>query len=208
MELKSNGGFWDAMSLDDARGFLWGHGVGPDHPSRAVAHKWLYSQPRASKTRPTILEVPCAAGAEYEALSKVGEVTCMDRTPVMLEVIQERYPEARTVAGDIRKIPLDDGSFDYVYARAIFEHLPSLEDTKLAMEECVRVARLGCVFSFFLPPGDTESIDWNGQFFNNHYRFEDIMSVLAPLGKVSFEKVSVEGTDFVDDGLIFYVKKA
>lgn len=209
MELTSNGNYWDSYTLEDARGFLWGESVGPAHPSRLAAQKGLQKLMAATKGTKSILEVPCAAGAEYEALQALGDLTCMDRTPVMLNALKKRYPEAKTIQGDIREIPVKDGAFDWVYARAIFEHLPSMTDVKLAMGECLRVSREGCVFSFFLPPGDHEEIDWNSQFFNNRYRISDVLHALSELGAkvLSVENVSVEGTPYLDDGLIIYVKK-
>lgn len=204
---RDNGKFWEDYTLEDAKAFLWQEAVGSKHPSRLAAQKFLAKI--AKKSPITILEVPCAAGAEYEALSKLGDLTCMDRTPVMLRALQERYPEAKTLEGDIRCIPLEESQFDWVYARAIFEHLPGIEDVHEAMRDCLRVSKKGCIFSFFLPPGDEEIIAWNGSYFNNTYALKDIMRVLQNCGvkEISTEKVSVKGTPYMDDAMIFYVTK-
>lgn len=204
---RDNGKFWEDYTLEDAKQFLWSESVGSKHPSRLAAQRFLAN---AGKNGPiSILEVPCAAGAEYEALSKFGDLTCMDRTPVMLRALQERYPEAKTLEGDIRCIPLEEGQFDWVYARAIFEHLPGIEDVHEAMRDCLRVSKKGCIFSFFIPPEDQEIIAWNGSFFNNTYALKDIMRVLQNCGvkEISTEKVSVKETPYMDDAMIFYVTK-
>ncbi len=204
--LRDNGNFWDGFSVEDAKGFLWQHEVGREHPSRKAAQDGIKAHfPKAK----TLLEVPCASGAEYEDLAKRWVLTCMDRTTPMLAALKSRYPEAQVLQGDIREIPAKDGAFDVAYARAIFEHLPSIEDVALAMKECLRVSKMGAVFSFFLPPAKDASIAWNGSFFNNTYALADVEAAILASGAKSFAKedVSVEGTPFVDGATVFFVKK-
>lgn len=204
--LRDNGNFWDGFSIEEAKGFLWQHDVGADHPSRKAAQEGIRKHFKGAKT---LLEVPCASGAEYEALAKSWVLTCMDRTTVMLSALKSRYPEAQLLQGDIREIPAKDKTFDVVYARAIFEHLPSMEDVALAMKECVRVSKMGAVFSFFIPPKGEQRIDWNGVYFNNAYNISDVEAAISAAGAKSFvkEDVSVDGTSFVDAATVFYAKK-
>ncbi len=93
------------------------------------------------------------AGTGYFSLNLmraglVGELTCTDISPGMLEVLQanaaERLePAARVrtyVQADAESLPFADGSFDLVFGHAVLHHLPDLDR---AFGEFHRVLRPG-----------------------------------------------------------------
>jgi len=206
INLKNNGDFWTRMDKEEQRGFLSGPPVGIQHPSRLAVKNFLGTR---KGRKPSLLEIPCASGAEYPLLSENFQYTGMDKTEALIKVFKEKHPEADVRIGDIRAIPEKDDSFHTVYARAIFEHLCDEDDVALAMRECYRVAKNTVIYSFYLPLGKETSINWNGQFFENRYSRSFIDSVISSLGakSVKEEFVDVAGTDFLDSYTIFYVSK-
>lgn len=197
-ELKSNGTVWESFSSDGAKNFLRSKDCGKDHPARLFVRDWIASRyPVNSKKKQTLLDIPCGSGVDFELLSPLVEYYGADRTPAILEAF-EANTGCEAVAADIRNLPFAQKSFDIVYARAIFEHLPDIENVEMAINECVCVTKQVCIFSFFIPLGETERIDWNGEFFNNRYARADVEKILDGLGKWTKHHIDVTGTDFLD----------
>jgi SAM-dependent methyltransferase len=89
------------------------------------------------------------AGTGYFSLNLaragvVGEATCMDISPGMLDALQENADRlgiaVDTVAADAEALPLPDESFDLVFGHAVLHHIPDLGS---AFAEFSRVLRPG-----------------------------------------------------------------
>ena len=118
----------------------------------------------------SILELGSGPGFVTEALAKLvpsGEVVALEIDPVLIERA-EAYLKGkaggnwRIVKGDAMSTGLPDESFDFVYARYLFQHLP---DPTGAAKEALRVLKPGgklVVFdidddlTIFDPPGGPE----------------------------------------------------
>lgn len=203
-KLRDNGHIWDLFDVDNAKDFLRQKEYGEKHPSRLAVFDWLKKN---AKKGDSILDIPCGSGIDYPALSKQFKYTGMDKTSVIIEGIKKNYPDVDARIGDIRAIPLKDAEFDWVYARAIFEHLCDIKDVETAMKECYRVAKKGCIFSFFIPLSDKERIVWNDHYFNNVYKKSDIEEIIGELGKFTHEFVSVDDVEFIDSYDTYYLIK-
>ncbi len=84
-----------------------------------------------------VLEVGIGEGVVAEYLKGSGiELTTLDIDASL----------APDIVGDVRKIPLPDGSVDAVLAAEILEHMP-FDDAREALKEMRRVARTGAVIS-------------------------------------------------------------
>ncbi len=61
----------------------------------------------------------------------IGEATCSDISPGMLETLAENAAElglaVRTVRADAERLPFADASFDLVLGHAVLHHIPDLE---------------------------------------------------------------------------------
>jgi SAM-dependent methyltransferase len=196
--LKDNGTVWDGCPRD----FLRGEGLGTGHPSRKAVKEWVLKTYQGEK--PSFLDAACGMGVDSEVLSGIVEYTGMDKTENMVSFLKENG--ISVVKGDVRQMPFKDGEFDIVQARAIFEHLPDIEEVTTAMSECIRVARRHCVFSFFIPPAEEEHIDWNGSFYNNTYKRDEIEEYLTSTG-LKWEKMHVPRGGCIDDYDIFFIFK-
>ena len=62
----------------------------------------------------------------------------------------ERDLSAVDKVGDVRDLPFDDESFDYILASDIIEHFP-IAETNSVLDEWVRVLKKGGVIEFRLP---------------------------------------------------------
>jgi ubiquinone/menaquinone biosynthesis C-methylase UbiE len=173
-----------------------------NHPSRQVVVDWL----KTFEKKPTLLDIPCGAGVDYENLKDIVTYCGADRTPNLIEATKALGAEVHQA--DIRDMPFRNGEFDIVLARAIFEHLCNFDDVKMAMEECFRVAKKWCVFSFFIPLGAQTEIRWNDYYYNNVYSKSDVESFIASLKpKLVRHEFILLGWEFNDSYDIYFVEK-
>jgi SAM-dependent methyltransferase len=87
------------------------------------------------------LDVGCGTGALAARLSAAGyEMTGVDPSGGMLDVLRSRAPEVRAVKGSGRSLPFPDDSFDLVLSVAVMHHVAAAEDVRRTLAEMVRVA--------------------------------------------------------------------
>ena len=90
---------------------------------REMARRWLA---RARPLAPTDRLLDCGAGTGRFALEMTGlcDVTVLDDHEESLRLLRSRFPEDRVIslAGD--RVPLPDGSLEYVTALDVLEHVP------------------------------------------------------------------------------------
>jgi ubiquinone/menaquinone biosynthesis C-methylase UbiE len=117
-----------AAQYDAKWGIDWGE-VG--------AHQVLLKTTKALGGRPTTFRrsLEIGAGTGYFSLHLlkagiVGEATCTDISPGMLETLQANADRlgvsVETVACDAEQLPFGDGSFELVLGHAVLHHLPDL----------------------------------------------------------------------------------
>ncbi len=58
-----------------------------------------------------------------------------------LHLIKESYPEVITVAGDARRLPFADKSFDIIFSNAVIEHLYTWDNQEAMAREIQRVGK-------------------------------------------------------------------
>ncbi|MFZ4816736.1 MAG: class I SAM-dependent methyltransferase, partial [Phototrophicaceae bacterium] len=96
----------------------------------------------------------------YENLNE-QEYVAMDLRPELLSATASRYPQIKTLVGDIHeRQPFEDGYFDRILAIHVLEHLPNLP---VALDEVRRLLAKGGQFSVLIPcdPGFAYSIARN-----------------------------------------------
>ena len=91
--------------------------------------------------------------ADYRAFVEYGlaghlEYRGIDLTEKNVANAQRRFPGIAFEVGDIRDVAHADGSFEYVVASDVFEHL-SLEGMERALDEAMRLATHGLALTFF-----------------------------------------------------------
>ena len=116
--------------------------------------KWRDALAAKSAEPISVLELACGSANDYRSLANYGIARFLDYTGVDLNEknianAKARFSGVDFEVGSILDLPYDDGSFDYVLAFDIFEHL-SLAAMEQAMSEAIRLARKGLVLAFFI----------------------------------------------------------
>ena len=99
-----------------------------------------------------VLDVGCGPGtisADFAELASSGSVTCLDASDAVLASARATFTarglsNADFVAGDVSKLPFEDGTFDVVHSHQVVIHLP---DPETAMSEMRRVLKDGGVLA-------------------------------------------------------------
>jgi SAM-dependent methyltransferase len=111
-------------------------------PSHVVEH---YLRKRAAYIAATCprgrgLDVGCGTGTLAERLVVNGyQMTGVDPSEGMLEVMRRRAPQIETVVGSGTSLPFDADSFDLVYCVAVMHHVADAEGVRGTLAEMVRV---------------------------------------------------------------------
>jgi len=113
-------------------------------PPHVVEH---YLQKRVAFVREhidaqSVLDVGCGTGALAVRLAGVGyDVTGVDPSDGMLDVLRERAPAISAVQGSGTALPFDDGGFDLVLCVAVMHHVAEAGAVRRTLSEMVRVAK-------------------------------------------------------------------
>jgi SAM-dependent methyltransferase len=92
--------------------------------------------------RGTALDVGCGTGVLAARLAAVGyEMTGIDPSPGMLEVLRGRAPEVRSVTGSGARLPFADERFDLVLSVAVMHHIAAADEVRSTISEMVRVSK-------------------------------------------------------------------
>ncbi len=67
-----------------------------------------------------------------------AEVTSLDMSAEMLEELQKKNPDIKTVEGDVEHMPFDDDQFDFVFSSLTLVHLKKIIPF---LDECYRVLK-------------------------------------------------------------------
>ncbi|MBL4933549.1 methyltransferase domain-containing protein [Clostridium paridis] len=135
-----------------------------------------------------ILEVGCGAGNNLWFAAREGfNVTGVDRSKSAIEYAKKRFMDenlkGKFIAGDIKKLPFDDESFDLVIDRSALSCV-NLNKCKLAVSEINRVLKRGGKF-FFNPFSDKHSSCTSGEYRADGMT-EHIKEGISNVGNVSF----------------------
>jgi SAM-dependent methyltransferase len=88
------------------------------------------------------LDVGCGTGALAARLRAAGyEMTGLDPSDGMLDVLRSRAPDVRAVTGSGSSLPFPDDSFDLVVSVAVMHHVADADEVRKTLAEMVRVAR-------------------------------------------------------------------
>ena len=85
------------------------------------------------------LDVGCGTGMLMEALGPYGDVTGVDASAGMIDVLKRRgRGDAQQAPSDA--LPFDDGTFDVVFCIAVLHHVVDPDRVRKTLSEMVRVA--------------------------------------------------------------------
>jgi SAM-dependent methyltransferase len=117
-----------------------------------------------------VIDVGCGGGRHtFEAYRRGADVVAFDQDTVELEGVQTilsamaetgevpASAKAETVAGDALALPYADETFDCVIASEILEHIP---DDETAIDELIRVLKVGGTLAVTVPRWFPERVCW------------------------------------------------
>ena len=137
---------------------------------RYSEYPWLYEVAEfRSHSGEHVLELGCGTGADLLQFAKHGAIaTGVDITDRHLELARQRVGNsASIVRGDIRQLPFDDGSFDYVYSHGVLHHS---DEPQSAASEILRVLRPGGRFNIHVYALFSESAIIYRLKFGSHWK--------------------------------------
>lgn len=139
-----------------------------------------------------ILDLGCGPGWDTLYFRGRGyHVTGVDLSSGMLEEARQRVPGNAFVQADMRRLPLQSGSFGAVWACASLLHLPK-ESAMLALAEIARVLAPGGLLFLAVKQGEAESwrepADAVNRFYFAYYLSEELADLT---GQVRFEILSL-----------------
>lgn len=131
-----------------------------------------------------ILDLGSGPGRDGVLLQNKGlEVVCMDASPVMVEMCQDRGLES--IVGDFLNIPFEDNSFDGVWAYTSLLHIKK-EEIKQALLEIKIVLKYGGILGLGMIEGEgdfyRESSGVGEPRWFAFYSNEEIRKLLAETG--------------------------
>jgi ubiquinone/menaquinone biosynthesis C-methylase UbiE len=92
--------------------------------------------------RGQVLDVGCGTGLLATQLAGAGyDVTGVDASEGMLEVLRARTSEVESVRGSGTALPFADDTFDLVLSVAVMHHIADSGEVRRALAEMVRVAK-------------------------------------------------------------------
>jgi len=121
--------------------------TGADHelPARARADQLIGLATRhlGDPMRLDALDVGCGIGlTDRELCGRVGSLTGTDVSEAALAAATRENPDVRYVQGERNRLPLEDASFDLVFASSVVQVVPSADRPRF-VSELARVARPG-----------------------------------------------------------------
>lgn len=130
----------------DRRFFDWNR---PLHGARPFDRLFPFDAVPAGSN---VLEIGCGMGTMAECWARHGaRVTAVDLNPTSVAQTRARFAlrrlEADVREADARRLPFEDGAFDYVYSWGVLHHSPDLEQS---VAELFRVLRPGGGFGVML----------------------------------------------------------
>jgi SAM-dependent methyltransferase len=141
----------ESRAFFGARAATWDDKFGDDLPAYSAAVAKAALAPGS-----IVLDAGCGTGRALPALRAAvgssGTVIGLDLTDEMLRVARERgrASVAALVVGDVRRLPLADGSVDGIFAAGLVMHLP---DVAAGLAELARITRPGGSLVLFHPTG-------------------------------------------------------
>jgi ubiquinone/menaquinone biosynthesis C-methylase UbiE len=90
-----------------------------------------------------VLDLGCGNGRFYPTINQKAKYTGVDKSKRLIDIAQEKYPDASFFVGDALSLNFSNERFDKVYSIALFHHIPSQKLRKVFLDEIKRVLKPG-----------------------------------------------------------------
>ncbi|MFD3826136.1 class I SAM-dependent methyltransferase [Streptomyces sp. NPDC058625] len=180
-----------AAAVFDALGSDYEKAFAASETHRASLEWLLERLPPAGR----VLDVGSGTGRPTAStLAAAGHrVLGVDVSPVMVEIATRQVPDAEFRCGDIRELPLEEGSFDAVCLYFTLLQMSRAEQSGL-LRRLTRLLRPGSLFALATVPLDVEGFD--GVFMGQNVRVtsfaaQDVIGLVRDAGLTVLSEKSV-----------------
>lgn len=139
-----------------------------------------------------ILDAGCGPGKESGFLSPNYDVTAVDLSPNMIELVKKNFPLVRAQVGNITQLAFNNDSFDAIWTSRTIIHIPR-EDLGLVLQEFNRVLKKDGILGLvtlspvdksdhqeqFLPEEDGADDSGKLTYYRNLYSYDLISAELT-----------------------------
>ena len=143
-------GFWNSQAdkFGTSHSASWGDHYAIDLEVQTIG--------RHIKKGDKVLDIGCANGysAIYHLDKSISSITGVDFSEAMIREAQKNLAESgsqstlRFEVGDVRKLRFENDTFDVVYTTRTLINLPTWEEQKQGISECIRVCKVGGTIIF------------------------------------------------------------
>jgi SAM-dependent methyltransferase len=143
-ELSATAEYWNAVAAE------WQY-TGHERTWRMVSDavnvellkEWLEPNPAGAVLKTDLFDEVTGAGLVPWLSSSFARVAGIDVSPLLVELVQARFPRLQAEPADVRRLPFPDAEFDAVVSNSTLDHLRSQDDIAIALREFHRVTRRG-----------------------------------------------------------------
>lgn len=168
---------------------------------------WLSEMQKFHSLLPSgrVLEIGSGSGKDAKALIEMGyEYTGTDASQGLIEVAQERNPNATFQHKSVFDLDYPENSFDGFWTAATLLHIPKdrIDDALASIRKPVKVKGIGFIS---MKQGDGEKEDTNTGRWFSYYSQDEFAEVLLKNGFEIKDKEVRQGEK--DTWLVFYVAR-
>jgi len=105
--------------------------------------QWLSGKRFRSSLKTDLFDEACGCGLIDELRKISGRVTGMDISRDIADGAAARHPEINTAVADVRELPFESGSFDFIVSNSTLDHFEDTRDLEKSVREIIRVLAPG-----------------------------------------------------------------
>jgi SAM-dependent methyltransferase len=114
-----------------------------DAMNRSLLRRWLPSGDLGEVLKTDLFDEAVGGGLAGWLAPRTTRMVGVDLAPAVAEAAAARWPAITTVVADVRELPFDSASFDFVVSNSTLDHFPSFDSVVVALRELARVTRPG-----------------------------------------------------------------
>lgn len=171
----------------------------------------------------TILDIGCGAGTATAQISTDRKTIGIDWSLKFLKMAKQHFPQRDFIQADVCKIPIADGSVDFIGAYNVLEHI---YDVKGFLKEARRVLRKGAKLLIIAPNSISPFMPLLNFYYSKKYKFQkghakfiSVPDLIRLTGRqmlnfaqelfsdrvvFRYKKIDIKEMEYTDDDIIFY----
>ena len=126
--LSGRAEYWDEVAEDwDRRGYLGAWRMVSDAVNRDLIERWLPPAPDGRVLKTDLFDELVGRGLVETLSGSFAEVSGIDVSATLVDVVSKRHPELDARVADIRELPFEGSTFDAVVSNSTLDFFSSRE---------------------------------------------------------------------------------